>query len=681
MDLPGIPCTLILAALFPFLPFQAPSRPAGERPGPRRAASGEDRALEEVKRHLSAGGDVDAPLEGVKMLLGYPAFGVTRLHQAAERGWIRVARYLLDHGADPKKAAPSKSRFNRLTPIDVALHSGRNEILLLLKRRSAPPAGKLLSLVLRTPPSAGILPLVSFDEGRWTALRAGEKRPLTCADLLIEPSDPQFSALTGKTAFVRHAGADAALALLPGKRWPPGFRLPRGTAWKEKFPPGRIGPGDFFLVRTGSGTFYAVRVDALDALSGKAALTYVRLFPPGEKVGDLHPPFLAFLEPGRPGRPPTFLGARCGFSREEDLLALFGPPRRKAGGSDLFWEKIPFLSRLGIEELRARFDEKRILRRIQITLASPLPTEALEKALSLGRPDSTRPLEKGYILLVYAGKGIMAAVKDQKTPQVLLFAGEGERAGPSPSPRPQGLHGDHRGAHPASLRRALLERNPGRLEALLSQGSPPGGTDPATGETLLFTAVRLRMYRSADILLRHGADPGARNAEGMTPLHAAALLDDRKMAGILLKWGADPRAGDRDGMRPYELAGDEDLAAFLEEASEKALDAPPYKDVRLAVEAWLRAVAEGDAGGIRRCLPPTPPPGKIFVPGPVKIRPLIRNIEIDGDRARVEVKIRYLEAPPGRNLLGGTVKLKRFPGKWAVCGLTLKPVPEEEDRR
>ena len=68
------------------------------------------------------------------------------------------------------------------------------------------------------------------------------------------------------------------------------------------------------------------------------------------------------------------------------------------------------------------------------------------------------------------------------------------------------------------------------------------------------------------LLLRHGADPNARQQGGFTPLHAAAQNGDAELAELLLDHGADAQARTEDGKTAADMAaeaGHETLAARL----------------------------------------------------------------------------------------------------------------------
>lgn len=112
---------------------------------------------------------------------------------------------------------------------------------------------------------------------------------------------------------------------------------------------------------------------------------------------------------------------------------------------------------------------------------------------------------------------------------------------------------------------------------LLRFGAKVDGRSEEEEETPLHAAARLGHVELADLLLRRGACPDARDAEGWTPLLAAC--DTRctspadaeattarclQLCRLLLSAGADADAADQDKRRPLHLACRRGHAAVVE---------------------------------------------------------------------------------------------------------------------
>lgn len=69
--------------------------------------------------------------------------------------------------------------------------------------------------------------------------------------------------------------------------------------------------------------------------------------------------------------------------------------------------------------------------------------------------------------------------------------------------------------------------------------------------------------RTADLLLRYGADVNARGDQGFTPLHCAARKGSTEVAELLLKVGADATLKDDRGQTPLDVSTTESMQDLL----------------------------------------------------------------------------------------------------------------------
>lgn len=110
-------------------------------------------------------------------------------------------------------------------------------------------------------------------------------------------------------------------------------------------------------------------------------------------------------------------------------------------------------------------------------------------------------------------------------------------------------------------------------EYLIKAGAPvnsPSRNDLRA--TPIQSAAAAGHARIVGLLIKHKADPNAREQGGYTPLHAAAQNGDHEMIRVLLYGGADLTLQSDDGKLPLDLAlagGHNEAAKLLQEGITK----------------------------------------------------------------------------------------------------------------
>lgn len=92
------------------------------------------------------------------------------------------------------------------------------------------------------------------------------------------------------------------------------------------------------------------------------------------------------------------------------------------------------------------------------------------------------------------------------------------------------------------------------VERLLAENGESALHEGGSGRTALHIAAERGDVALADRLLRHGADPNAKDEDAGTPLHRAANCGGPKIVERLLKAGAEVNARDRDEATPLHYA-------------------------------------------------------------------------------------------------------------------------------
>lgn len=158
------------------------------------------------------------------------------------------------------------------------------------------------------------------------------------------------------------------------------------------------------------------------------------------------------------------------------------------------------------------------------------------------------------------------------------------------------------------------------VELLLKFGAHVDGRSEDEEETPLHVAARLGHVELADLLLRWGACPDARNAEGWTPLLAAC--DARcqsprdaeatttrcfQLCSLLLSVGADADAANQDKQRPLHLACRHGHSAVVElllscGVSANAMDYGGHTPLHCALQGPATALAHSPEHTVRALL-------------------------------------------------------------------------------
>lgn len=104
-----------------------------------------------------------------------------------------------------------------------------------------------------------------------------------------------------------------------------------------------------------------------------------------------------------------------------------------------------------------------------------------------------------------------------------------------------------------------LIRNSDVLKLLLDAGANANG-DPVMQRPPIFTAIEIKVPKSVQLLLEHGADPNAKDTQGLTPLFDTT---NPELARLLVEHKADLNARDRNGGTPILRATGDGAANFI----------------------------------------------------------------------------------------------------------------------
>jgi len=173
------------------------------------------------------------------------------------------------------------------------------------------------------------------------------------------------------------------------------------------------------------------------------------------------------------------------------------------------------------------------------------------------KPGASIELRDGMVAVSYPDKE--GPVESETPPEVPLETGSVESESP-PEVTPE---------KDIALHKAILEKDPEKVRALVARGDDVHATDD-NRRTPLHYAAHVAHAEIARILLENGARVDAKDGKGQTPLHVVAghlhCEGDEPTMHTLLDAGASVDARERSGATPLHsaaMAGNYEAAALL----------------------------------------------------------------------------------------------------------------------
>ena len=447
---------------------------------------------------------IQAMIQNSPDLINAPGEEGTPLYRAASKGQLRVATFLLDHGADINTRAGMRNNVvESWTPLYAAANQGHRAMVELLAVRGADMNAKVEL-------GSGFSPLGSRSSGGRTALhRAVEKGFQAVVEaLLANKADINARDKSG--------GTPLHLAASKGHPGLTAYLLSKGADMNAT-----IEDGGTPLMGAASGghsdtlkQLIAAKASInVETTAGRTALSLAA------EGGHLDSVMALLAAKADPNAGKVNLPLHCAIMSKstgivEALLKAGADANRTSGG---YWPINGSPQTFGLDVS-------------PLALAVREPQLDIIKLLLANKADPNGKRVDGVPL-------IFSAVNDPEMTKAFLDAGAKPNVVDAGDPPRSPLY---------------LTSNPKVISLLLAAGADPEAR--LHGMTRLMWAVNDRSTACAEALLAGGAKVNATGPDGSTALHIAVRMGSKEIIALLLEHKADVNARENQGLTPLDYA-------------------------------------------------------------------------------------------------------------------------------